>query len=105
MPSEIEYFPYSVLEPAAEKVALVSSRIAGAQEILVENRDCLMYETTDAVELAGKIIQLFRDPAMADALAEHAFENVSSRYTWNRVSDIYCDLYTHVVTNKELVEA
>lgn len=105
MPSEIEYFPYSVLEPAAEKVALVSSRIAGAQEILVENRDCLMYETTDAVELAGKIIQLFRDTAMADALAEHAFENVSSRYTWNRVSDIYCDLYTHVVTNKELVEA
>lgn len=105
MPSEIEYFPYSVLEPAAEKVALVSSRIAGAQEILVENRDCLMYETTDAVELAGKIIRLFRDPAMADALAEHAFKNVSSRYTWNRVSDIYCDLYTHVVTNKELVEA
>lgn len=104
MPSEIEYFPYSVLEPAAEKVALVSSRIAGAQEILVENRDCLMYETTDAVELAGKIIQLFRNPAMADALAEHAFENVSSRYTWNRVSDIYCDLYTQVVTNKELVE-
>ncbi|MBP1203662.1 glycosyltransferase involved in cell wall biosynthesis [Duganella sp. 1411] len=105
MPSEIEYFPYSVLEPAAEKVALVSSRIAGAQEILVENRDCLMYETTDAVELAGKIIQLLRDPAMADALAEHAFENVSLRYTWNRVSDIYCNLYTHVVTNKELVEA
>lgn len=105
MPSEIEYFPYSVLEPAAEKVALVSSRISGAQEILVENRDCLMYETTDAVELAGKIVQLLRDPDMAAALAAHAFEQVASRYAWDRVSDMYCDLYTRVVTNKELAEA
>lgn len=97
MPSEVEYFPYAILEPAAEGIPIVASRISGSREILEEGRDCLMYDTTDVVQLADRIMAVLGDPDLADRLAANAYARVSTDYTWDKVSSMYRDLYVRVL--------
>jgi glycosyltransferase involved in cell wall biosynthesis len=96
MPSEVEYFPYAILEPAAEGIPVVASRIAGSREILEEGRDCLMYDTTDVLQLAQNIVTVLGNPDLADKLATNAYARVSTEYTWDRVGNMYRDLYARV---------
>jgi glycosyltransferase involved in cell wall biosynthesis len=78
MPSEVEYFPYAILEPAAEGIPVVASRISGSREILEEGRDCLMYDTTDVLQLAEHIVTVLGNPDLADRLAAKAHARVST---------------------------
>jgi glycosyltransferase involved in cell wall biosynthesis len=97
MPSEVEYFPYGILEPAAESVPVISSRITGCSDILTEGRDCLMYEATDVGQLAQHIVTVLGNPKLADWLAGNAYRRVASKYTWDRVSSNYRDMYLRVL--------
>lgn len=97
MPSEVEYFPYALLEPVAAGIPVVSSRIAGAREILEEGRHCLMYETTDSQQLARHILTLLGNPALARQLADNAQQHVSTRYTWERISGLYQEMYVRIL--------
>jgi glycosyltransferase involved in cell wall biosynthesis len=97
MPSEVEYFPYAILEPVAAGIPVVSSRIAGAREILEEGRHCLMYETTDSQHLAQHILTLLGNRALARQLADNAHKHVSTRYTWERISSLYKEMYVRIL--------
>jgi glycosyltransferase involved in cell wall biosynthesis len=99
MPSEVEYFPYAILEPAAEGIPVVASRISGSREILEEGRDCLMYDTTDVLQLAEQIVTVLGNPDLADRLAANAHARVSTEYTWDRISSMYRDLYVRVLNS------
>lgn len=93
MPSEMEYFPYAILEPAAEGIPLISSRIPGSLAILREDQDCLMYEPGDVPQLARHIVTLLGNPALAEQLARSAYQRVSTTFTWDRIGDLYRDCY------------
>lgn len=105
IPSELEYFPYALLEPAAARIPVVCSRIPGNQVILREDIDCLMYPTTDSHLLAQNIVTLLTNNDAANALAEEAYRRVSHDFTWERVSRMYLILYrdiTAVNLNQEV---
>jgi glycosyltransferase involved in cell wall biosynthesis len=99
MPSVVEYFPYAILEPAAEGIPIVSSRIAGAQEILQEGIDCLMYDPMDVTKLAENILALLCNSELADRLAASAYNRVSNKYTWDKIRAMYCRLYEEVIAS------
>lgn len=97
MPSEVEYFPYGILEPAADGIPVVTSRITGSLDILEEGRDCLMYDTTDARQLAQHIVTVLGDQKLADWLAGNAYRRVACEYNWDKVSSMYRAMYLGVL--------
>lgn len=97
MPSEVEYFPYAILEPAAGGIPVISSRITGSQEILDEGDDCLMYDTEDVRQLAAHIVAVLGSGTLAERLARNAFRRVSTAYTWDRISNMYRDMYVRAL--------
>ena len=105
MPSVVEYFPYAILEPAAEGVPIVSTRIAGVQEILEDGADCLMYEPTDVRQLAENIVTLLCNLELADRLAANAYKRVSTKYTWEKISSMYQDLYKRVLSADPAIQS
>ncbi len=97
MPSELEYFPYAILEPIAGGVPVISSRIVSVQDMVTENKDCLMFEKSNSAELAEKIITLLQNPDSAVLFAKNAYETISKKYTWERVSSEYVDMYKKIL--------
>lgn len=101
MPSRLEYFPYSLLEPMICKVPVVSSKIPCAEEILSENEDCLFFHPENPDELAEKILKLVADKELRKNLAFNAYLKVKRNCDWKNVASGYVQMY-HRLAEREL---
>ena len=98
MPSLVEYFPYSILEPMAGKIPIISSEIDAVTDILTNNSDCLFYNPEAPVDLAGKIISLADDDEKRKELSRNAYSKVNKKYKWDMIAPMYMEMYDSVVT-------
>ncbi|HEX3046583.1 MAG TPA: glycosyltransferase family 4 protein [Bacillota bacterium] len=96
MPSLLEYFPLSILEPMIAKVPIISSRLVCVEEMLRDNEDCLFYEPTHPEQLAEQIIKLIENPDLRRQLAANAYVKATA-YQWNRISELYLKMYQRVL--------
>ncbi len=92
MPSLLEYFPYSILEPMMAKIPIISSRIDCVVEMLTDNRECLFYEPTSPQQLADKLLTLIHAPDLGKTLADNAYYK-AQQYSWGKIADMYIKMY------------
>lgn len=93
MPSELEYYPYSVLEPVAAGVPLVSANLPCVSELLVDGEESVLFRSGDAASLASGVQRLLANRELAAAMAERARAKVRSRCDWRRIATDYCAMY------------
>jgi len=93
VPSELEYYPYSVLEPVAFGLPLICSDLACVRELLSEDEDCLYFRPGDSRGLAQRISELAREPRRARALASSAQRKVSLGSNWQTLAGQYHAMY------------
>ncbi len=93
MPSMLEYFPYSILEPMVCKIPIISSRIDSVVELLEADKECLFYSPKDPVELANQILQLVQDKEKRNELAINAYQKAKQLYKWDIISQMYLNMY------------
>ena len=98
MPSMLEYFPYSLLEPMAAGLPIISSRIDSALELLTEESDALFYEAGNSGQLAEKIVYLASRPGVRKILARNVREKVRHSYTWEMVVARYRKMYESIAS-------
>lgn len=103
MPSLLEYFPYSILEPMSAKIPIISSRIDCVQEILTEGDECLFYEPTDSDQLAERILELAEDPVLRGRLAEKAYQKAKKYYQWDEIAELYYQMYQDILEQRMIV--
>jgi len=96
MPSELEYYPYSVLEPAAAGLPLVCSNLPCVRELFA-NGECRYFDPGDSAGLAREILALSRDPAGARKRAERARERVTQSEDWRALARRYHAMYRETV--------
>lgn len=96
MPSELEYFPYSVLEPAAAGIPLVASGLPCVREMLTDGEDALFFRPGDSRDLADKLEMLMDDPALMPYFAGNARERVLSEGDWDTIARQYVRMYDQV---------
>lgn len=94
MPSHIEYFPYSILEPMIGKLPIVSSNISCVEEMLVEGEECLMYRPMDSLELSDKILELLERKDLQERFVANCYDKVTKIYSWDRISNDYLKMYS-----------
>jgi glycosyltransferase involved in cell wall biosynthesis len=97
VPSELEYYPYAVLEPAAAGVPLVCSNLACVNELLREGKEYLAFAPRDPKDLADKILALRRDRRGAREMAERARGRVQEVCDWKRIAGDYARLYRDTI--------
>ncbi len=93
MPSMLEYFPYALLEPMIACKPIVSSRYPGVEDIIEHNKEGLLYNPKDPVELAKKIIFLLKNEKERKRLAENASAKAEKVFHWETISDMYLEMY------------
>lgn len=97
VPSELEYYPYAVLEPAAAGVPLICSNLACVNELLRDREEYLAFAPRDAHDLALKIAELAENRQAARQMAERARQRVLAVCDWKAIAADYARLYRDTI--------
>lgn len=98
MPSLSEGMPMVALEAGALGKPVVASAVGGLREVIDNGETGILVPPADPVALAGAIGTLLHDPARAEAMGLAACERVEERFTLERMTAQYLDLYTRILS-------
>jgi glycosyltransferase involved in cell wall biosynthesis len=72
--------------------------VDGVPEIIQEDRECLFFVPGDPRDLAGKLVAILKDDSLGKTLSENAYGRARRDYRWDRIADMYLDMYASVLS-------
>jgi glycosyltransferase involved in cell wall biosynthesis len=80
-PNPAAIYPTKILEYMACKRPIVAPRRETVAQVLENNREALLFEPGDPIDLARKVLRLLGEPGLRDKLAHNAYERVRREFT------------------------
>jgi len=80
-PSPTVVFPTKILEYMACRRAIVAPRRETLAHVVENNREALLFEPGDPIDLARKVLRLLGEPLLRDRIAQNAYERVRRDFT------------------------
>jgi glycosyltransferase involved in cell wall biosynthesis len=93
-----EGVPRVLLEAGLAGVPIVTTRVPGCDDVVVENWNGHLVPQRDPRALAAAILDLLQDPTRARAMGERSIELVRREFDLNVVADRYADLYRQLLS-------
>jgi glycosyltransferase involved in cell wall biosynthesis len=79
-----------VLEALASGLPVVASRIPENMELVESNRNGLLFDLDDLPpKIAQAIVRLYESPDLWAQMSRRAREGIATRYSWDRVAEMY----------------
>lgn len=100
VPSDLEYYPYAVLEPAAHGVPLICSDLPCVREMLEPYEEYLPFERGNPLALGEQVLRLARDDQFGRVIAERARARVLAANDWGPIALEYARLYRAALATK-----
>lgn len=85
IPSFYEPFGIVALESMAAKRLTIASNTGGLKEIVCHLRNGLLFERGNSAELASVVLKALDNTEWAKEMAQQGFEDVYSKYAYNRI--------------------
>ncbi|MGD1049074.1 MAG: glycosyltransferase [Candidatus Krumholzibacteriaceae bacterium] len=98
--SDFEGMPLVLLEALAAGVPAVSTEVEGIHEIMEDGRTGLLVPKGSAQLLAGRIVELLRDPSRAAGLAANGRKMVRERFSAEKMIEAIEAVYEEVLANR-----
>lgn len=80
-PNPTAIYPTKLLEYMACRRPIVAPRRETVSQVVENNREALLFEPGDPLDLARKVLRLLDEPLLRDRIASHAYERVRRDYT------------------------
>jgi glycosyltransferase involved in cell wall biosynthesis len=93
LPSYREGLPYSLLESMAAGTPVLTTRVGGIPDLVVEGVNGVFVQRRDASSIARALMVLAADRPALLRMSEAARQTIASGYTIERQSDSLCRLY------------
>jgi glycosyltransferase involved in cell wall biosynthesis len=97
LPSYNEEFPMSVLEAMSYGLPVVSTRVGGVPELVVDDVNGYLFDPGDVKGIADAIVALLEDSAKAYAMGRTNMEKMRSRYSLDAYADELETIYKETV--------
>ena len=98
LPSHREGFPNVPLEAAAMSKAVVTTRVSGCVDAVVEGATGLVVSVGAPLELRGAFERYIADPALARAHGAAGRERVIARFSRDRIAEAMVEVYRREVS-------
>ncbi len=97
-PSRLEGFGITLLEAAANNLAIIANDISVFKEIYLKD-EALYFKRNDPHDLAERMSQVIERPGLVSSLSEKARNKVEN-YMWQDVIKNYVAVYSNMVSQK-----
>ncbi|HEX2685891.1 MAG TPA: glycosyltransferase family 4 protein [Kofleriaceae bacterium] len=101
-PSPTVVFPTKILEYMACRRAIVAPRRETLANVVENNREALLFEPGDPIDLARKVLRLIGEPMLRDRIAQNAYERVRRDFTASAARRALRAAY-HILTERFVV--
>ena len=105
MPSEMESFGLAALEAMACRVPAIATRVGGVPELIDDGVNGLLFPIGDVESMAAAAIDLFRDPARLEQMAEAARRTAQKHFCASGIIPLYEQFYEKIIAQPRLSHA
>jgi glycosyltransferase involved in cell wall biosynthesis len=99
LPSSNEGTPVSAIEALAAGRPVVATRVGGVPDVVREGQDGFLVDAGDTDELADRLAQLARDPALRERMGSEGRARVLPRYAVDRLVEDVDRLYRSLLSS------
>jgi L-malate glycosyltransferase len=92
-PSYTEAFPNGLIEGMAAGLPVVTTAVGGMLELVEDRVNGLLVQPGDATQLAASLVEVLRNPELAERLGQAARQTIAARYSFDRMVSSFTSLY------------
>jgi hypothetical protein len=96
-PNPTVVYPTKILEYMACKRAIVAPRRETVAQVVENNREALLFEPGDPIDLARKVLRLLGEPMLRERIAQNAYERVRRDFTASAARRALRNAYTMLI--------
>lgn len=93
--------PVSLIEAQAAGKPIVSTRVGGISDVVLENRTALLSDVQDRNGFAENLIRLVSNKPLRDQFSYEGREFVMKKFSYRRLVDDMCLLYNNLLSKKK----
>ena len=90
----------ALLEAMAARLPVVATRVGGNIDLITPGIDGVLVNSQDVTEMATALARVLGDPKLAEALGSRARATIEARYSLQRMSAAYEDLYRRATNHQ-----
>jgi glycosyltransferase involved in cell wall biosynthesis len=94
IPSRIEAFGMVAIEAMQAGKPVVACRTGGLLDIVVHGKTGLLIETDDHIGMASAIVNLLKNPGLANSMGMAGRSRVEEHFTVRKMTASFADFYT-----------
>lgn len=89
--------PVSLIEAQASNLPIVSTKVGGIEDVVIENQSALLSSSDDVKAFTNNIIKLTEDQKLRKKMSHEGQELVFERFSYNRLVKDMRDLYNSLL--------
>ncbi len=100
MPSIREEFGVAAVEAQAMEIPVVSTRVGGVPEVVLDGETGILVEPGDSEQLAQAILTLIENPALRRQMGKRGRKHVLANYRWEDNAALMERLYQRFILSQ-----
>ena len=93
LPAIYENFPFAILEAQSTALPVISTKVGGIPEFIVNAQNGFLIDVGDSRQLAQRILTLLQDPKFAKEMGKRGRALIEEGYDWSLITDQVIALY------------
>ena len=93
LPTFSEGFSTSVLEAAALKAMIITTKTGGSPQLVKDDSYGILIDSMESADIVKALRKALSDKEYIKQCTENAYSNLIAHFTWDRVADDFLDIY------------
>ena len=98
LPAIYENFPFAILEAQSSGLPVISTKVGGIPEFLIDNENGFIIEPGDSIQLSQKLLNLLQNPDLTERMGKKGRKMIEEKLNWKLITNQVIDLYKNVLT-------
>jgi glycosyltransferase involved in cell wall biosynthesis len=93
LPAIYENFPFAILEAQATGLPVISTKVGGIPEFLVDNENGFVIDPGDSIQLTQRLLALLQDAKLAKEMGDRGRKLIEEKFDWRIITGQVIELY------------